>query len=676
MREFDALDEAKKGVTYKNVKTGIKQRKMKPLIRLLWLMWALVAGACAASSDLPELADVLEANPSLQRVLDHCKEDSLKYRAAEFLLENLPYHYSYEGEVLDNYLKLYELHGQGTMYPEDVLDSIKRAYGPFRLETLTKRSDIYADPDYLIDNIEWAFKVWREQPWGKNVSFEDFCEYILPYRVGNERLEPWRKEVYERYNPLLDSIRGLPEAEDPLFVSQVLLDSLQDTRVYFTSLFSFGPHPGPRVTEWRSGNCQTLTGLQLYVFRAVGLPCSEEFMMVRGNANVDHYWNGVFDREGNVRHTSVLYDTPVPQDPEQMWDPKGKVYRRTFSVNRKVVEEMGVGVGERYPSFRYPCFKDVTATYAGRLNHGIHVPADSLYRRLDRKEPVYLCVARYLDWEPVAWSRTVGRGGVSFRDVEGGVVFRLATYDAGELHPLCDPFLLDRDTGELRFFPSGGKLTEVTLLHKYELYFEPFVTRMVQGVFEGSNDPHFRQKDTLFCISAFPERLWNVAAVEKRGRKYRYLRYYGPAESHCNVAEVAFYEQETDTVPLKGRVIGTPGASDDKHECTNVFDGDPYTSFDYAQPSGGWAGLDLGKPHAVRKIVFTPRNRDNFIRTDDEYELFYCDRGSWMSAGVVHPSSDSLLYQVPQGSLLYLKDHTRGKDERIFEYTDGKQRFW
>jgi hypothetical protein len=74
--------------------------------------------------------------------------------------------------------------------------------------------------------------------------------------------------------------------------------------------------------------------------------------------------------------------------------------------------------------------------------------------------------------------------------------------------------------------------------------------------------------------------------------------------------------------------------------------------------------------------VFTPRNRDNFIRLDDEYELFYCDKGEWKSAGKTYPQSDSLLYEVPDGSLLYLKNHTRGMDERIFEYQNGKQRFW
>ena len=129
---------------------------------------------------------------------------------------------------------------------------------------------------------------------------------------------------------------------------------------------------------------------------------------------------------------------------------------------------------------------------------------------------------------------------------------------------------------------------------------------------------------------------------------------------------------------MTGKIIGTLGANglDGSHEYTNVFDGNPYTSFDFAQPTGGWAGLDLGTPQCIEKIVFTPRNRDNFIRTDDEYELFYYNNGKWVSAGRVRPHSDSLLYKVPEGALLYLKDHTRGKDERIFEYKDGKQRFW
>ena len=62
--------------------------------------------------------------------------------------------------------------------------------------------------------------------------------------------------------------------------------------------------------------------------------------------------------------------------------------------------------------------------------------------------------------------------------------------------------------------------------------------------------------------------------------------------------------------------------------------GKHWTSFDYSKPTGGWAGLDLGKEVKVDRIVYTPRNRDNYVRPGDVYELFYCER-DWQSAGTI-----------------------------------------
>lgn len=635
----------------------------------------LILISCSKVSVLPSLEEVLAINPKLKVVLEKYKNDSLKYQAAIFLIKNLPFHYGYEGEGLKNYMKLYELHGKGTMYPDKVLDSISKAYGPFQLNELKRESDIYIDPYYLIENIDWAFKVWREQPWGKNVKFDNFCEFILPYRVGDEKLDHWREKIYNKYNPLLDSIRGLPEAEDPLFVSKMLMDILHNGPVYFTELFSFGPHYGPKVVEWRSGSCLNFTYLQLYVFRALGLPCSEEIMLIRGNKNVPHYWNAVFDKQGNSYYCSILDPTSELKKPDTMWDPKGKVYRCTFSVNQKMVESIGEPVEKVYPTFRYPCFRDVTSIYAGKKSWILNIGTDKIYAPLKKGELVYLCVASYLNWEPISWC--LYNKDAVFKDVEGDVVFRLATYTDGKLCMQSDPFLLEREDGKVRFFPSGGKEKEITLLHKYELYFEPFVRRMVGGVFEGSNNLYFNKKDTLFLIKEFPERLWNVAIINNN-HFYKYVRFYGAKDSYCNISEISFCETPTDTIPLKGKIMGTKEShlQDNSHEYTNAFDGDPYTSFDYSSPTGGWVGLDLGVPRRISRIIFTPRNRDNFIRVGDKYELFYCDKGTWKSAGKIRPQSDSLLYRVPEGALLYLKDHTRGKEERIFEYRNGKQRFW
>lgn len=44
------------------------------------------------------------------------------------------------------------------MYPDKVLDSIKRACGPFHLDRLEAKSDIYIDPAYLIENIRMGFQ--------------------------------------------------------------------------------------------------------------------------------------------------------------------------------------------------------------------------------------------------------------------------------------------------------------------------------------------------------------------------------------------------------------------------------------------------------------------------------------------------------------------------------------
>lgn len=138
------------------------------------------------------------------------------------------------------------------------------------------------------------------------------------------------------------------------------------------------------------------------------------------------------------------------------------------------------------------------------------------------------------------------------------------------------------------------------------------------------------------------------------------------------------YESGNDSVRLTGKVIGTPGCydNDGSHEYTNVFDGDPFTSFDYKYAEGGWAGLDLGQARCIEKIVYVPRNRGNFVREGQCFELFYFGKGKWNSLGRRVADGDVLRYEVPQGALLYLRNHTEGQDERIFEMVEGRQKFW
>lgn len=607
---------------------------MKKILSIIALSIAIVA--CGGKTNLETALIQAGGNRAeLEKVLNHYAEDSLKYKAACFLIENMPYHYYYTGEEVDYEKQFFKMLHETTLSPEVIADSLNRGKMNEQFGKTELKYDIQEmDSAYLVRNIDWAFKVWHEQPWGKKVSFENFCEYMLPYRVGDECPVEWRERLYDKYNSLLDSIRLKPESVYPWIVVDA-----------FT-----------------------------YIYRALGIPSGCDEMLMRGDNNVPHYWNFVPDDHCDAFFCSLLYPGPLIQS--HTYDaPRGKVYRRMFSVNRDMMEMMNQPLEKIHPIFRYPLMQDVTNIYSD-CEQTIRIPESRFLIRPEQDEVIYLCLPSRMEWVPVAVSKCKD-GQVSFENVDGNAVFCLSVYRDKKLLPISVPFWVHKELKYFRYFGNGEEMEQVIILHKFNLFIEPFVDRMVGGAFEGSNDAGFRKKDTLYLIEEKPVRLYNVAYVDK-SKGYRYLRYYGPAGSYCNISEVGFYRETGDTIPLKGQVIGTPGSFDgDKgHWYMSAFDGDPYTSFDYKQPDGGWAGIDFGKPVSVGKIVFTPRNRVNFIRKGDKYELFYAGKGGWISAGTTVANSDSLVYNVPKGALLYLKNHSGGVDERIFEYVDGEQVFW
>jgi hypothetical protein len=631
--------------------------------------------SCGKKSPLERALESAENNRvELEKVLDHYAHDSLKYKAACFLIENMAYYHYYSGEELEHKKQFFEILARRNRSSNTITDSLDREMASMNLgETVVKRDIREVGFEYLVNNIEWAFKVWEEQPWGKNVSFEDFCEYILPYRINDEDLTYWREDIYNKYNQLLNDIRHLPEAEDPLFVSQVLFDSLRRTPVHFSSYHYYDYHVGPKIAEWRSGNCQQQADAAIYIYRALGLPCGFDMMPMRGDGNVSHLWNFIIDKDKNSHFFSLSYSSGQITKIKEYPHPKGKVYRSTFSLNPELLDSKKEK-NTIYPFFRYPRFKDVTHQYTP-IEQTLNFPLSYLYNKLSSGDVVYLCQATRLKWIPVAASRYKNKQ-LIFDNIEGNIVFTLALYKDNTIIPISDPFYLDEESN-IHVFSAQKEMVKATLYHKYKLDFG-FRQKLEGGVFEGSNVRDFSKKDTLFTITERPNRLYSTVTLNS-DKEYRYVRYIGPDGGYCNIAEVAFYESaDQQAFPLTGKIIGTPNNDKKKrtHNYTNVFDGDPNTSFDYYLPNGGWAGLDLERKTNIKKITYTPRNRDNFIRVGNTYELFYNQNLEWLSAGTLTADSDSIIYEVPRGSLLYLKNHTQGIDERIFEYSDDRQKFW
>lgn len=80
----------------------------------------------------------------LEKVLHYYRinlSDSLKYKAACFLIENIPFYTYSDGEQLENYKSYYTwLKKSKGKTPQQVVDSIKKIYGP--MKEPSKKRDI------------------------------------------------------------------------------------------------------------------------------------------------------------------------------------------------------------------------------------------------------------------------------------------------------------------------------------------------------------------------------------------------------------------------------------------------------------------------------------------------------------------------------------------------------
>lgn len=666
-------------------------RKFKDLILLfIYASFVLSVSACSNMSEAALLEYALEQagdnRIELEKVLDRYRSDpadSLKYESAKFLIINMPYYSYYEGELLDNYMEYYSMLRdvmKEQKQPQIAVDSIINKYGPYSTSVLSRKRDIEeVDSAYLCHNIDWAFKVWREQPWGKNVSFEDFKEQILPYRIGDEKLMYWRESYYDafmdrfssEYMTMGDSI----DIEDPvqaaIFISQDILglDELHFTTKVPASL----PHVGPEVAWNKCGACRDLSDFVVYASRALGIPCSIDNMPVLKNELVGHSWVSYKSKSGDLYFQEFLRGVLKVKGSRINTDSKLKVLRNTFGMNWKEAKRVAVYGDEILSQFKSPHYEDVTGLYAIDYIDELHIPASEL-NRVKAPRIVYLCGNSQFSWIPLAWTE-FHRHSLVFRNIDKGDILRVVGFDdSGSMVYLTDPFYIGRDH-ELKFIRTSDKVQDMTVYSRTPLSMEyEYSSKMLGGVFEGSNYADFHERDTLHVIEKLPQRLYETVSIPNP-RRYRYARYFGPDGGYCKIAELEFRESRNGRV-LEGKGIGTSNLKDGKptDDFNIIYDGKTSSSFTYyAAPYGGWVGKDFGKKERVGCIVFTHNNLDNYVRPGDTYELHYCD-GDWKSAGIMTAESDSLIFHdVPQNSLYLLKNLSRGYAAAVFTYENDTQ---
>lgn len=647
---------------------------MKNVIAILLCVLAVSCRMHSVSSELEETLSQAGSNRGeLFRVLAHYEEegDSLKLRAAQFLLENMAWKAYATGRVVEEYFAFMDSVFRTGHKSEEELPLI---YGQYERQAryLKEKPVIALDArtltaDYLIRNIDEAFAVWH-RPWNRHLSFDEFCEWILPYRISGEVPEEWRTLYRERFEPLLqsDTIRTARQA-CTVINNELMKYSIciPERSVLPVTL------PSRLLMNIKFGLCGDYANLAVFAMRSAGIPVGIETVPYWGRGNGRHTFNVVYDNDSTFHDFSGAEQNP-DEHLIRFRHEMPKVYRSTFGKQPSSLA-MQRGTEDVPDFFKNPCLEDVTGNYPFIEARDITVPVG---RHSDRKF-AYLCVYHPEEWIPVAWGRRQGDS-VRFQNVCPNIVYHPALYADGKLQLTGHPFLLDT-LGHVNVLAPQASTRTCTIgtVYKDAPKLIKLLPSFIGGKIQGANRPDFSDAVTYYTFTENPTFKYTTVHCGNT-KPCKYLRYLLSGQSKGDMADLEFYAEGSD-VPLKGKVTGQykPSPTYSGSGAEAMFDDNPLTFFHTADTLS-WGGLELEKPVSVSRIRFIIRSENNGIRKGNEYELFYMDRDKWVSLGrKIATEDDGLEYRgVPKNALFRWIDHTKDISKRIFIIENNKETWY
>lgn len=651
--------------------------------------------------------------PLRQAVVGHYSEkpeDSVKLKAAVFLLDNMqglkaidpasvsqnqPF-FAYM-EYLGNKVEA-DSTGKGSIkVPDDMfaknMDSVIAIYtdnGKKNIPAPVPRFQTDADTvdtEFIIDNIDIAFDTWKNMPWARQLSFSTFCEYILPYRATDTYWDSTRVFFINKYKHLADSFRN---EQNLITVGETIRKNIHTwfkEDGTFSDKYSFlKPMTFEKILKGRHGDCYEATMLRVSAMRSMGVPVAFEMIPQWGNVSSgNHFFYKIIDPAhdtiaSKIDNANVYRDTRyivdgssyveklerVPENINITYNKSvPKIYRRCFALQdsslgyRKLINETVP------PLFQNNRLKDVTSQYVETADVIIDLPQSN-------NKYAYLCVFNPKGWEPVAWAEVIGNKAV-FRNMGKNIVYLPAFYN-GSIVPAAAAFLLQLNGTVQPMLPSKSK-QQMALTRKFRISTHNVGNAMqcTGARFQGANDPAFSDTINLYTIRDVKFD-WTKAGVNN-SRQFRYVLFRFDSSHKSSIAEMEVWGiKDGKSIKLQGTPVGNPGEY--KNNIKNAFDANKLSYFMYAPGMMNYIGLDLGDKYTITEIRYCPRNDDNNIAEGNVYELFYWDN-RWISLGTqTGKELFPLIYTAPANALYWLRNKTKGVEERIFTYRNNQQVFW
>ena len=415
----------------------------------------LTAALTVGCNDISPIASVLDSAGSnrseLEAVLDHYKTKDInpqKLQAAEFLIKNMPAHYSYAGdEIYEYYDYAAKILANKSLSPEQQRDSLlfitDLKYRDLPGQIVSDAQIIKAD--YLIKNIDASYDRWVNCDWASQITFDEYLEWLLPYKaIELQEMDAWRDTLLAHFGKGLEH----PIKNDVEYnTTMATADMLRNDAYRGLNRYGLYTRAGLPLLSAHLQASQTYGDIPDYaltavlVMRSAGVPAVWDETPVGSRGTAATRWFVIISDRGQELTSEWDFSTQIGGS-FFPYERGPKVYRNTYSINPERWEY------RQKAKYQYPFElgkKDVTSKYF--LTSDLSIPIEKGILKQVKDKYVYIASAVRNEenpWQVVDFG-VMKHGKAIFHDMGREVLYQIQGYDGNTLIPISEPFILHKD---------------------------------------------------------------------------------------------------------------------------------------------------------------------------------------------------------------------------------------
>ena len=368
--------------------------------------------------------------------------------AAKYLIKNMPAHYSYYGREVKEYYKYAEhVFSNTTLSPEQQRDSLLMVsdslYQSLPYNTISDQKIIFATT--LTYNIFYSYGQWKNCPWARHLTLDEYFEWLLPYKVVEcQEHEFWRDSMLVYFG---SGIRNRVKNDVEYNTTQNIAELVRNEAYHKLNRYGLYTRAGlpllnvHLMTHRTFGDIPDYAQIAVLAFRAAGVPAVLDETPVGSRYTAATQWPVILNERGE--ELTSEWDLATFIGGSFFPDERGpKVYRNTYAIDKRRQDYM------KKSKYQYPfslCKKDVTSKYF--LTSNLSVPIDKQFQKMLKDKYVYIASAVRDESNPwqVVDLGYIKKGKANFQDMGREVLYTVMGYDGKGLVEITDPFILHKD---------------------------------------------------------------------------------------------------------------------------------------------------------------------------------------------------------------------------------------